>query len=66
MKKYAYWNAVLSIPASAILILIGAWVFINSADKTEANGYFIAGLLVGVFGIIWFFINRKISNQKVS
>ncbi|MGB8190493.1 MAG: hypothetical protein WCF67_01180 [Chitinophagaceae bacterium] len=66
MKKYAYWNAILAIPASFILIMIGAWVFINSSDKSEANGYFIAGLLVGFFGIVWSLINRKMSNKKMS
>ena len=66
MKKYAHWNAILSIQASAIFIIIGAWVYITSADKSNATGYFLAGLGIGFFGIIWYLIDRKWNNQKVS
>ena len=66
MKKYIYWNAIFSIPISAILIIRGAWVFINSTDKADADGYFIAGLLLGVFGIIWTLLYRRNRNRKVS
>jgi uncharacterized sodium:solute symporter family permease YidK len=66
MKKYAHRNAILSIPVSAIFIIVGAWVFITSSDKSNANGYFLAGLGVGFFGIIWYLIDRKWNNQKVS
>lgn len=59
MRKYPYWNAILSIPVSTILIIIGAWVFVNSSDKSNANAFFIAGLLVGFFGIMWYLISRK-------
>ena len=66
MKKYLYWNAVTSIPVGAILILIGAWVFINSSDKTGANGFFLAGIGVMFFGAIWYLIYRKKNNQRNS
>ncbi len=59
MKKYARWNAILSIPASVILVTIGAWVFVNSSDKRDANGYFIAGILVLAFGVVWFLVDRR-------
>lgn len=64
MRKYAYWNAILCIPVSMILIFAGASVFIRSSDKSDANGYFIAGLMVALFGTVWLFIllkRRKIS-----
>lgn len=68
MRKYAFGNALLSIPVSMTLIIVGASVFINSSDKSDANGYFIAGLLVGVFGIGWLAIvikNRKGPDYKL-
>lgn len=64
MKKYAFWNAILAVPISFILIIRGAWVFINSSDKSQGNSYFIAGLLVCFFGIMWALAYKRLQNSK--
>jgi uncharacterized membrane protein len=65
MNKTSNWLDILGVAVGAILIVVGAFVFISSEDKSAARPFLIPGMGLTVFSIAWLLL-RKRRNNKAS
>ena len=54
MNKFIYWNSIIGLILSQLLIWIGAWFFVSYSDKTTGQNFFKFGLIMMVSSLAWF------------
>ena len=63
MRKYLYWSSIIGMPLASLSIVLGAWVFVSSTDKSAARPFFIFGIVMLICSILWFvMLRRKMPN----
>jgi hypothetical protein len=62
MKKCAYLSGIIGIDIGAILVCIGAWIFVTHQEGAAA--FFKGGILVTVFSTLRFFLSRRRLKQS--
>ena len=54
MKKYAFWSSIMLMSLGALLIVFGAYQFVNHVES--ATAYFRGGIIMEFTGALWFFL----------
>jgi hypothetical protein len=64
MHKFLFWQSIIGLILSSIVIIIGAWFFINSSDKTTGNMFFKLGLMLWASSLAWFAVTLLRTRNK--
>ena len=64
MHKFLFWSSIAGIFLGSILNIVGAWVFVTSNNKSNANVYFIIGILMIASNLLWFLASLKKLQKK--
>jgi hypothetical protein len=68
MTKYFLWSSVFGMILACIIVIAGAWFFVNSSDKSTGQLFFKFGLLLMGGNLLWFIasLHRTRNKKKAS